>query len=152
MWKFIKSKFIKSKFAESKFVESEFAESNEWEIAACERRRLDKISWDVIWTIICLKISFLISRVMTSLLNTEWASTMMKTWLCFEFLISNTQESAFSSASLTTMKKEHSICLLLSCQRFCLVHSCDFRSRSQIIHALHLTFSLNFLIRNKIIA
>jgi hypothetical protein len=106
----------------------------------------------VIWTIICLKISFLISRVKASLFNTEWASTMIEAWLCFEFLISNIQESAFSSTSLTTMKKEQSICLLSSCRRFCLVHSCDFRSRSQIIHALHLTFSLNFLIRNRIIA
>jgi hypothetical protein len=145
-------KFAESEFAESEFAESKFAESKEWRIAACERRKLDKISWDVIWTIICLKISFLISRVIASFLNTEWASTMMNAWLCFEFFISNIQESAFSSASLTTMKKEHSICLLSLCRRFCLVHSCDFRSRSQIIYALHLTFSLNFLIRNRIIA
>ncbi len=133
------SEFIKSKF--------EFVFSFAFSFAAWERRRLDKIPRDVIWTIICLKISFLISRVIIILLNTECASTMMKAWLCFEFLISKLHESEFSSTSLTMIEKEHFICLLSSWRRFCLVHSCDFRPRSHIIQTLLLTPSLNFLIR-----
>jgi hypothetical protein len=106
----------------------------------------------LIWTFNCRFISLFISRVMIIRLKTEWASNILEAWLWSSFLISNIQESAFSSLSLVTMKKKYSMCLLLSWRRFCSVHSCDFLSRSQINHALHLIFNLNFFVRFSTIA
>jgi hypothetical protein len=101
----------------------------------------------IIWTVNCRFISIFISRVIVIRLNAEWASIILEAWLCSSFFISYIQESAFSSFSLATMKKEHSMCLLSTWRRFCSMHSCDFLSRSQINHVLHLTLNLNFFDR-----
>ncbi len=97
----------------------------------------------------CRLISFLIFRVMIICLKTECASSMLETWLCSSFFISKIHDSAFSLSSLTMMKKKHLIRLFELCRWCSFVRSWDFLSRSQIIHVLHLTFNLNFLIRFK---
>ncbi len=97
-------------------------------------------------------ISFLISRVIVICRKTECASNILETWLCSSFLISNIQESTFSSSSFAMMKKEYFICLFESCRRCFSARSWDFLSRSQIIHVLHVTCNLNFFVRFSTIA
>ncbi len=97
-------------------------------------------------------ISFLISRVIVICFKIKWASNILEAWLCSSFFISKIEESTFLSSNFAMMKKEHFICLLESCRRIFFARSWDFRSRSQIIHVLHITFNLNFFIRFSIIA
>ncbi len=119
--------------------------------ANSSRRSVNKILNEAVLTVNCREISLFISSVIIILRRTAWYSTTLKAWLCFEFLISYIHVWMFSS-SFAMMRKKHFICLLSSCRLTWSLISWIFRSLSQIIHALLIISSLNFLIRFNIIA